>query len=151
MAKNSELSVEIERLIEEHSEQIVAELRARVEERLREEMIERMKAALGTPLGEAPAPVRRRRGPRAAGMVVVAAPGEACGVLGCERPRRSMGYCGAHYQSARKYDWPRPCPEGFDPPVRKRGRPSKAEVAAAAEAEAEERESSVLSLGGSAD
>jgi hypothetical protein len=132
MPKESELSAAIERLIQEHSAEIVAELRSRIEERLREEMM----AALGATLGEAMAapPASRRRAPRAPTTAAPAASGETCGVVGCTRPRRSLGYCGAHYQSARKYGWPRPCPEGFNPPMRKRGRPSKAEASEEPEA-----------------
>jgi hypothetical protein len=136
MPKDSELSAEIERLIREHSEEIVSELRSRIEERLREEM----KVALGAALGEgtvaAPSAPKRRALRAPAATAAPAASGETCGVMGCNRPKRSLGYCGAHYQSARKYGWPRPCPEGFDPPVRKRGRPSKAAE------DAEESESS---------
>jgi hypothetical protein len=49
-----------------------------------------------------------------------------CNVKGCARPHRSKGYCAAHYQSARKYGWPMPCPVGFEAPVLKRGRPARA-------------------------
>lgn len=59
------------------------------------------------------------RGPRAE-------PGKLCAVVGCKRPYRSQGYCAAHYQAARKYDWPMPAPASFQPPPRPaRGRPPK--------------------------
>lgn len=48
-----------------------------------------------------------------------------CAVKNCKRPYRSQGYCAAHYQAARKYDWPMPGKAGFSPPPRKRGRPAK--------------------------
>ena len=47
-------------------------------------------------------------------------------VASCTQPRRCRGYCGSHYQQARKYAWPMPCPEDFEaPPPRPRGRPKK--------------------------
>ena len=53
-----------------------------------------------------------------------------CEVVGCKRPYRSQGYCAAHYQAARKYEWPMPAPRGFSPPPRPaRGRPPKEAVA----------------------
>jgi hypothetical protein len=57
---------------------------------------------------------------------------KGCNVKGCVRPHRSQGYCGAHYQSARKYGWPTPAPAGFVPAPLKRGRPAKADAKKAA-------------------
>lgn len=83
--------------------------------------------------GEAPS--ARRVGRPRSGRVAAAtgttrAPraeaGKLCAVVGCKRPYRSQGYCAAHYQAARKYDWPMPAPASFQPPPRPaRGRPPK--------------------------
>jgi hypothetical protein len=48
---------------------------------------------------------------------------QTCGVSGCTKPVRSMGYCASDYQNARNNEWPMPCPEKFDAPKRARGRP----------------------------
>lgn len=38
-----------------------------------------------------------------------------CHVIGCDRPFRSKGYCGSHYQAARNKGWPMPPTEMFTP------------------------------------
>lgn len=97
---------------------------------------EELAAALGN--GAAPASIGARRGGRPSGRRVEAKKkartngspakegAKPCEVAGCKRPYRSQGYCAAHYQAARKYDWPMPAPKGFvQPPRPPRGRPSK--------------------------
>ena len=61
---------------------------------------------------------------------------QTCGVSGCSKPVRSMGYCASDYQNARNNDWPMPCPDKFDAPKRKRGRPKTDDNGATAEATA---------------
>jgi hypothetical protein len=53
--------------------------------------------------------------------------GAGCGVVGCGRPVRSMGWCASHYQAARKYGWPMPAagPGTFAPEPRRLGRPPR--------------------------
>lgn len=68
------------------------------------------------------------RAARGRGATATAAGGKLCAVVGCNRPFRSQGYCAAHYQAARKYDWPMPAPATFEAPERpSRGRPRKEE------------------------
>lgn len=40
-----------------------------------------------------------------------------CRFVGCKRPHRSMGWCSAHYQSARKHGWEMGKSEPFHPPA----------------------------------
>ncbi|AKU89771.1 hypothetical protein [Vulgatibacter incomptus] len=109
---------------------------AAVRTNLREIFAEELAQALGTgaPQVAAPAAKRpgRKPGPKAAAKTAKAAApgrkpaGKKCEVVGCNRPYRSQGYCAAHYQAARKYDWPLPAPENFKAPPRpSRGRPPK--------------------------
>jgi len=81
-------------------------------------------AAIGTRRAGRP-PGRRvqaTRAPRAAAQDA----DKKCEVAGCKRPYRSQGYCAAHYQAARKYEWPMPAPKNFSPPPRPaRGRPPR--------------------------
>ena len=100
---------------------------------------EELANALGTrAVAATPAPAGRRRGrpagrkaaagrpAKGAKRAAAATSGKHCEVVGCKRPHRSMGYCAAHYQSARKHGWPMPAPKGFvAPPSAPRGRPPK--------------------------
>lgn len=78
---------------------------------------------------EAMAPKAKAKAPKASTGAAAGAGAEACNVKGCSRPRRSMGYCGAHYQAARKHGWPRPCPLGFEAGPVERQRPAANEAA----------------------
>lgn len=115
-----------------------------VREELRQILAEELAGLLGgeTPAAKAPAPKARarattrkattmakatpaRRGRPRANAATAAGDDKLCNVVGCERPYRSRGYCAAHYQAARKYDWPMPAPANFEPPPRpSRGRPA---------------------------
>lgn len=47
----------------------------------------------------------------------------------CARPQACRGYCGSHYQQARRWGWPLPCPpEGHRAVQLQRGRPKKVRV-----------------------
>lgn len=63
-----------------------------------------------------------KQGRRAAAPAAKGAATATCNVAGCANPHRSRGYCSAHYQAARKYEWPMPAPAGFEPPDRERAR-----------------------------
>ena len=139
------LDKRIRAMVEEAVQSVV---RDEVRTALREEFA----SLLGSMAGAAPAPTpARRRGPgrgakaararttRVSRTTTGAARARAkaegddttCGVSGCNRPYRSRGYCAAHYQAARKYGWPMPCPKDFVPPPRPaRGRPPKTASAA---------------------
>jgi len=117
-------------------------LESALRENLRTIFQEELANALGSQAtAAAPAPTGRRRG-RPAGRKAAApkakpakgaTSAKKCNVVGCKRPHRSMGYCAAHYQSARKHGWPMPAPEGFvAPPSAPRGRPPKKGRSAAA-------------------
>lgn len=124
-------------------------LESALRENLRTIFQEELANALGSQAAAgAPAPAGRRRGrpagrkaaaPKArpakgAKRAAGATSAKKCNVVGCKRPHRSMGYCAAHYQSARKHGWPMPAPEGFvAPPSAPRGRPPKKGRTAAAE------------------
>lgn len=87
-------------------------------------------AAIGTRrVGRPPGRrVQATRAPRATATAAAAGTDadKKCEVAGCKRPYRSQGYCAAHYQAARKYEWPMPAPRNFSPPARpSRGRPPK--------------------------
>ncbi|HWV38779.1 MAG TPA: hypothetical protein VN033_09925 [Vulgatibacter sp.] len=85
----------------------------------------------GRPAGKASAKARAAKGAK---RTTARTSKRKCNVVGCKRPHRSMGYCAAHYQSARKHGWPMPAPEGFvAPPPAPRGRPPKKSRAAAEE------------------
>jgi hypothetical protein len=44
----------------------------------------------------------------------------------CPRPQVCRGYCRSHYQQARRWNWPLPCPPGGHRAIQlKRGRPKK--------------------------
>lgn len=121
-----------------------------VRDEVRTVLREELASLLGSMAGATPAPsaMKRRapgRAPKAGARTAKApkatgaargrakADGEdtTCGVSGCNRPYRSRGYCAAHYQAARKYGWPMPCPKDFVPPPRPaRGRPPKSAAAA---------------------
>ncbi|WP_373048912.1 hypothetical protein [Vulgatibacter sp.] len=89
--------------------------------------------AIGTRRAGRPPGRRVQAGRKARGGAAAAEGSKVCEVAGCKRPYRSQGYCAAHYQAARKYDWPLPAPKGFTPPPRPaRGRPPK-EAAARSE------------------
>lgn len=91
-------------------------------------------AAIGARRVGRPPGRRIAAGRKARGAAATAEEGaKNCEVVGCKRPYRSQGYCAAHYQAARKYEWPMPAPKNFSPPARPaRGRPPK-ETAAKAE------------------
>ena len=98
---------------------------------------EELSQALGGIAAPAPAAIGTRRVGRPPGRRVQAARAtrgsapatdadKKCEVAGCKRAYRSQGYCAAHYQAARKYEWPMPAPKNFSPPPRPaRGRPPK--------------------------
>lgn len=83
-----------------------------------------------TPGAVTPAPDRldgpRRFAAATEGLCGVATNDELGSAAHCTQPQRCRGYCSSHYQQARKYAWPMPCPEDFEaPPPRPRGRPKK--------------------------
>lgn len=123
-------------------EAVEATVRTEVREALREELA----GLIGSiaPTAGAPAPAAEKAPARAKATTKrtttraakakakpkaaaeVATGDNKCGVADCTRPYRSRGYCAAHYQAARKYGWPMPAPQGFEPPPRpSRGRPPK--------------------------
>lgn len=82
-------------------------------------------AAIGT-RRRAAASARRAQATRRGRTARAAVSGKTCDVAGCGKPYRSQGYCAAHYQAARKYNWPMPAPQNFTPPPRPaRGRPPR--------------------------
>lgn len=148
-------NVPLAQVLDQRIRAIVDEaLESALRENLRTIFQEELANALGSQAAAgAPSPTGRRRG-RPAGRKAAAPKGrpakgakraaratgatsaKKCNVVGCKRPHRSMGYCAAHYQSARKHGWPMPAPEGFvAPPSAPRGRPPKKSRAASAAAE----------------
>jgi hypothetical protein len=127
----------LDRVIQAESGKVLAELESLIAERVRTQMWTALQERLGGVLPERVAPPAPKRRAAPAPRSAPATGGAPCNVDGCTRPARSMGYCSAHYQSARKYGWPRPCPEGFAPPPVRRGRPP---AAAKVEAEPEDPE-----------
>jgi hypothetical protein len=96
-------------LIQHEVKAMIAPLVATIAElRAQQAVIERLATALGQPLKRGPgrpkklalpAPAPRAPGERHTGRVDNA--NRECAVIGCLRPARSKGYCGAHYQKYR--------------------------------------------------
>lgn len=108
----------VQEALEQHAVRMVELTRGTVQEVVLE--------ALGAP--RLPTP-RRGRPPKA--LQAMQAPSPGCFVKYCPNPYRSQGYCAAHYQAARKYEWPMPCPPDWNAPPRPaRGRPPKITQAA---------------------
>lgn len=64
----------------------------------------------------APRAAKSARGTRAAAKTTSrGGVARVCHVIGCDRPFRSKGYCGSHYQAARNKGWPMPPTEMFTP------------------------------------
>lgn len=124
------LDKRIRAVVDETLEDMVREA---VRTMVREELSMALGAVATQAAPAAAAPSARRVGrPRGRPVATAAArgprvdAGKLCAVVGCKRPYRSQGYCAAHYQAARKYDWPMPAPTSFQPPPRPaRGRPPK--------------------------
>lgn len=125
----------IKRAIEEESGRLLAELEGMIAARARDQLLvalqDRLAEKAPNPVNQVVAPPAKRKAMtrgRKRATAPAGAVGKICNVRGCLRPQRSVGYCSSHYQSSRKYNWPSPCPPGFSPPVRPRGRPPKAKA-----------------------
>lgn len=109
-------SKEVQQKIEETVQRAVSQKMGG--DALQAAVINAVRASLGAP-GPAPkatpvVPTPNHK-PSPAGAHARRGAVQACMVRGCTRPHRAMGYCAAHYQSARKHGWPLPATESFTP------------------------------------